>query len=151
MKRTPIPRGTSTLRRSAIGDQQRVRVQSEQQQARVLEGTSDRLGLFSLHRVDWHHVSSPMRDKGTLKAGFPDYLLLGEGWLAFLEIKARNAATGKLGKLSASQHRYHAKLKEAGVEVWTAYLPDDLGAINAWLAAKTGRQVAIDGLLEPLP
>lgn len=136
------------MRTSAIGEKTRVRVLSESMQARVLEGTPDRIGLFQLHRIDWHHVGSPMRDTGTLKAGFPDYLLLGDDWLAFLEIKARSLTTGRMGKLLASQHTYHAKLRAAGQEVWTAYLPDDLHQLNLWLREKTGRVVSIDGLLE---
>lgn len=139
------------MKASAIGEKARTRVQSEEAQARVLEGTPDKLGLFQLHRVDWHHVGTPMRDKGTLKSGFPDYLILGDGWLAFLEIKARSLVTGRMGGMHASQHTYHAKLRAAGQEVWTAYLPDDLQAVNLWLREKTGRVINIDGLISPSP
>lgn len=139
MKQTP-------LKRTPFGQKQRQRVQWEAQQATALEGTPTSLGLFQLHHVDYLHLSAPMRDTGTLKAGHPDYLLIGKDWLAFLEIKARNLTTGRIGRLSAAQHVFHAKLQAAGAEVWTAWLPDDLKQVNDWLAAKTGIKVDIDGL-----
>ena len=140
MRRTPI-------KRTPFGKKKRVTVQSEKQQATVLEGGTDRLGLFYLHRVDWRHIDAPMSSVGSLKSGEPDYLLLGDGWLAFLELKARNLETNRPGSMSAAQHSFHAKLKRAGAEVWTATLPDDLQAVNLWLREKTGIVVSIDGLL----
>lgn len=127
-----------TLTRQPWGSKVRQRVQHEAAQALALEGTPDRLGLFQLHKIDWLHISTPQRDKGTLSAGHPDYLLIGQGWLGFLEIKARNPETGRLGRMSAAQHAFHAKLRAAGAEVWTAYLPDDLQLVNSWLRDKTG-------------
>ena len=125
----------------------RGRVQHEAQQAKALEGDSTRLGLFDLHRVDWLHFANVRYDRGSLKSGFPDYFLMGEGWLAFLEIKARDVVrNGRPGKLSAAQHGFHAKLRAAGADVITALLPDDLQVVNLWLRAKTGVVVDVDGL-----
>ena len=136
------------LRRSPVGQKRRIAVQHEAQQVKTLEGTKDRLGLFQLHHVDFLHTGTPWRDTGTLKAGQPDYFLMGDGpngpWSAFLEIKARNLETGKLGRMQANQYAYHDKLRERGHEVWTAWLPDDLQAINLWLRAKTGIVVEIE-------
>ena len=135
------------MRRSPIGEKVRQRVQHEAIQATALEGDKTRLGLFSLHKVDWLHISTPQRDKGTLSSGHPDYLLIGKDWLAFLEIKARNPKTGRMGSMRASQYTFHDKLRAAHAEVLTAYLPDDLDILNQWLQAKTGIVVNIDGLL----
>ena len=135
------------LRRSPIGADRRANVQHEAQQAKALEGDSTRLGLFDLHRVDWLHFANVRYDRGSLKSGFPDYFLMGEGWLAFLEIKARDVVrNGRPGKLSAAQHGFHAKLRAAGADVITALLPDDLQVVNLWLRAKTGVVVDADGL-----
>lgn len=135
------------MKRTPFGEKVRQRVQHEAAQATALEGDTTRLGLFQLHHVDWLHIETPQRDKGTLKAGAPDYFLLGDGWNACLEIKAHVKAVKYMGKLSASQHNFHDRLRRAGVEVWTAWLPDDLGRINEWLQARTGIVVNIDGLL----
>ncbi len=131
------------FRTSPIGAKRKARVQWEAAQARALEGTETRLGLFQLHHVDFLHNETPQRDKGTLKEGHPDYLLIGEGWSAYLEIKARNVETRVMGKLSAGQRAFHERLKQAGQEVWTAYLPDDMDAINQWLFKKTGIVVVL--------
>ena len=123
--------------------------------ATALEGVRDargrliRLGLFSLHHLDWLHIETPQRDKGTLKSGHPDYLLIGDGWCAYLEIKAHDKLTGYMGRLKANQRSFHEKLTAAGQEVFVAWLPDDLAKLNAWLEPKTGRSVNIDGLLAP--
>ena len=131
------------MKTSPIGAKRRSRVAWEQQQALTLEGTADRLGLFQLHHVDFLHLVTPQRDKGTLHAGHPDYLLIGENWSAYLEIKGRNLETGRMGSMSAAQHRFHDKLKAAGQEVWTAYLPDDFDLVNQWLREKTGIVVTV--------
>lgn len=123
--------------RLGIGEVKRRRVQWEAEQAKALEGTSSRLGLFQLHKVDWVHFETVKTSRGTLKAGFPDYFIIGKGWSAYLEIKARNTETKAPGKLSAAQRDFHEKLQAAGHEVWTALLPDDLGRVNLWLRQKT--------------
>ena len=52
-----------------------------------------------------------------------------------------------MGRLQANQHAFHDKLKVAGFEVWTAWLPDDLSLINDWLREKTGVVCSVDGLV----
>jgi hypothetical protein len=61
--------------------------------------------------------------------------------MAFVELKATSAATGKRGRVSAAQRRYQASIEAAGGEWRTFCLPDDDRDVNAWLSAKTGRQV----------
>ena len=139
----------SALQRTPFGAKQKARVQSEAIQATALEGTSKRLGLFSLHHVDWRHIGDPQRDTGSLKDGEPDYFLLGEDWGAWLEIKARNLETKRAGGMRANQYAFHDRLCRAGFEVWTALLPDQLQDVNLWLREKTGIVVDIDGLLAP--
>src|SRR5512146_2713587 len=126
------------MKRSPIGEKRRQAVQWEKHHATALEGTAERLGLFQVHHVDWLHIETPMRDRGTLKEGHPDYLLIGADWMAFLEIKGRNLETGRMGSMQANQRMFHEKLTRAGAEVWTAYLPDDLDKVTLWLRAKTG-------------
>lgn len=137
------------MKRSPIGAKVRTRVQSERIAATALEGTATRLGLFQLHHVDFLHLEAPQRDKGTLKSGHPDYLIIGDGWSAYLEIKARNLETGRLGRLMPHQRTFHDKLRAAGHEVWVIYLPDDLQALNLLLRERTGVSVNVDGLLAP--
>ena len=67
--------------------------------------------------------------------------------MAFLEIKGRNLETGRIGRLQANQRSFHKRLTDCGAEVWTAYLPDDLAAVNDWLRTKTGIVVSVDGLV----
>lgn len=138
------------LRRSPFGQKKRTTMQHELQQSLALEGTKDRLGLFDLHKVDWMHCVTPRTDKGSLRAGFPDYLLLGADWLAFLEIKhGRLPGVKGIGKLSPAQRAFHARLGAAKADVMTAWLPEDLQQVNLWLRAKTGIHVDIDGLARP--
>src|SRR5688572_21914874 len=105
--RQPIARSTKPMKRSPIGEKRRQAVQWEAIHATSLEGDSKRLGLFQLHHVDWLHIATPMRDKGTLAAGHPDYLLIGKDWLAFLEVKGRNMETRRMGRMQANQHTFH--------------------------------------------
>ena len=141
MRQTP-------MKRTAFGEKRREAVQHEAQQALVLEGTNKRLGLFDLHKVDWLHCVTPRTDKGSLRSGFPDYLLIGRDWLAFLEIKHGKLPGVKgIGKLDASQRAFHERLRAASADVMVAWLPEDLSKINDWLRSKTGIHVAIDGLI----
>lgn len=141
----PIPKPTrrpkkprAQLKRSAIGEPRKQRTQWEKAQALALEGDSTTRGLFGVHHVDWVHFETVKDSRGTLKAGFPDYFIMGPNWSAYLEIKARNQETNKPGSLAPVQRDFHARLRAAGHEVWTALLPDDLPAVNLWLRSKTG-------------
>ena len=119
------------MRRSPIGQERTARYQAEQEQARAFEQ------LLSLHRVDYWHVNLPMRSK----AGWPDYTLFGDSWHAWVELKAVSPTTGRKGKVSAEQWQWKAIIERGGGEWMTFTLPRDLEDANAWLRAKTGRQV----------
>ena len=124
----------STLSASpSWGGKRKASYQSEAEQARIFEQ------LLMLHRVDWWHVNLPMRSK----AGFPDYCLFGDGWLAFAELKAVSVTTGRRGRLSAEQIRYRALIEGSGVEWRMFCLPPDLDEANDWLRAKTGVEVEL--------
>lgn len=139
----------SSLKRTAWGAKRKQAEQHELKQSRALEGTKDRLGLFDLHHVDWLHCVTPRTDRGSLRSGFPDYFLLGKDWSAFLEIKRGKLPGVKgIGRLSASQIDFHARLRRVGAEVMTAWLPEDLQAVNLWLRGKTGVVCSVDGLQE---
>ena len=93
--------------------------------------------LLNLHRLDfWHDFRT---DKRSI-AGFPDYEIYGDGWIAWVELKARQA-NGRRGKVSDAQHRYRESIERGGGEWRTFMLPDDFDAVNAWLKGKTGREV----------
>jgi len=138
----------SSLRRSPMGQKRKQAQQHEATQAKTLEGTSRRMGLFQLHKLDFLHLSQPQRDTGTLKRGHPDYLVIGKGWSAYIEIKAHDKVSGYMGKLATHQRSFHTLLRQAGHEVMTFWLPDDLKALDAWLRGKTGIVVDVDGLIE---
>ena len=131
----------------SIGEAKKKNVQHEKKQATALEGDSNRPGLFYLHRVDWVHFETVKDSKGTLKSGFPDYFIVGKGWTAYLEIKARNPENNRAGKLSTFQEDFHSLLRAAGHDVMTATLPEDLQKVNLWLREKTGIVCSIDGLV----
>lgn len=145
----------STIKRSPWGEKARKREQHEAIQAKTLEGTSGRLGLFQLHHVDFLHCVTPRTDKGSLRSGFPDYMIIcqhivtGVVTVCFLEIKHGKLIGVKgIGRLSTTQRDFHARLRDADQDVMTAWLPEDLRAVNEWLESKTGRHVNVDGLIE---
>jgi len=119
------------ITRKPWGEERKGRYQAEAEQSRAFED------LLALHRVDWWHVNLPMRSK----AGFPDYMLMGDGWLAFVELKAVSPTTGKTGRLSAEQIAFHERLHKAGAMVSVFVLPRDLEEANQWLKQFTGREV----------
>lgn len=143
------------LKRSGVWNKGKEREQHEAKQATVLEGTNDRLGLFDLHKVDWLHCVTPRTDRGSLRSGFPDYMMGGihivtkVEWMGFLETKHGNVPGVKgIGRLSDSQHNFHAWLRRRGQDILTAWLPDDLPLLNEWLFERSGRRVDIDGIVE---
>lgn len=153
MKSTAIG-WNSSIKRTEWGAKRRKSEQHEAKQAVVLEGVTKadgtliRLGLFDLHKVDWLHCVTPRTDKGSLKAGFPDYLILGKDFLAFLEIKHGKLPGVKgIGSLSQSQRDFHARLHAAKQDVMVAWLPEDLQAVNLWLRGYTGIICDVDGLV----
>lgn len=117
------------MKRTPFGEKKRVALQTEAGYYPAWEE------LLRLHGCDYWHCTVAQRSQ----AGFPDYVVFGIGWSAYVELKARNPVTGRMGKVSAAQLRYKASIEAAGCE-WVAWLlPDDWRAIGEWLHAKTGR------------
>ena len=115
-------------RHSPIGETKRVAVQHEAGHARAFEKT------LSLHRCDFW----PCTVAQLSQAGWPDYVVLGEGWHAFVELKAHDEATAYTGKLRKGQERYRDAIIRAGGEWLVFTLPDDWPVVDDWLISKTG-------------
>lgn len=116
---------------SSLSPKREAAYQAEAEQAREFEK------LLALHRAEFWHVNLPMRSR----AGFPDYMVWGDSWLGFVELKAVSPATGRRGRLSAEQLAFHESLLRAGHRVAVFVLPDDFPEANAWLKERTGRDV----------
>ncbi len=93
--------------------------------------------LLGLHRLDFWHCTIAQKSQ----AGWPDYVVFGLGWHAFVELKATSLLTGRRGKLSTGQERYKASVEASGGEWKTWNLSDEWKEIKAWLNSKTGRQI----------
>lgn len=92
--------------------------------------------LLNLHRIDYWHCTVAQASQ----PGWPDYTLMGDGWLAFVELKA-TTPTGRRPDLSVEQKRYRASLEAAGAEYKTFCLPDDWNEVDDWLIGHTGREI----------
>jgi len=129
---TPAPAaGTSwnsTLRRTAWGAKKRTTRQTEKAYSVTVEE------LFGLHRLDYWHCTVAQASQ----PGWPDYVIFGTGWLAFMELKARNPITKRAGRVDDFQRRYRDSIEAAGGEWRTFLLMDDWDALCDWLTAKTG-------------
>ena len=111
--------------------------EAKRQQKRVEEGYYPTWeGFLRLHRLDWWHC----RVAQASQPGWVDYVVFGDGWMAFVELKARRA-DGRAGTLSVAQERYKASIEAAGGEWRTFLVPDEEKEIKAWLTSKTGRVV----------
>lgn len=118
------------MQRSPIGAKKRAASRREESFYPAFQQT------LNLHRLDFWHCYNPMFAK---ESGWPDYVVFGYGWLAFVELKARSIHTKRAGKLSVEQQRYKASVEAAGAEWQTFVFPDDWKVIDAWLEAKSGR------------
>jgi len=118
-------------KRAAIGEKKRTMVRTEEGYYPTWEQ------LLNLHRCDYWHCTVAQRSQ----AGFPDYVVLGEGWLAFVELKARSLTTNRAGKVSPAQLRYKQAIETAGAEWVIFLLPDEWHDIDVWLNAKTGKGI----------
>src|SRR5216684_1019209 len=116
------------VRRSPLGLTRRVSYQTEAGYARTFEA------LLICHGLEFWHVNLPMRSK----AGFPDYEVYGDGWIAWVELKARSQLTDRMGKLSEEQRAFHRRIERGGGEIVVFRLPDDWLAVDVWLTSKTG-------------
>ena len=119
------------MQRSAIGAKRRQSNLDEAKYAAQLEN------LFLLHRLDFWHCTIPQRSQ----AGFPDYVIFGDGWLGFLELKARSSLTDRRGKVSDAQLRYKASIEKAGSEWVTFCLPDDWHDVDVYLNGHTHKGI----------
>lgn len=103
-------------------------VQWEAAECRTLER------LFGIHRLDYWHCTVAQASQ----PGWPDYVVFGVGWHAFIEVKARNRETGRMGKVSEEQSRWRASIECGGGE-WVKFgLPDDWPLVHDWLYSHTG-------------
>lgn len=66
---------------------------------------------------------------------------MGEGWLAFVELKARSLTTNRAGKVSPAQLRYKQSIETAGAEWVSFLLPDEWHDVDVWLNAKTDKGI----------
>jgi hypothetical protein len=85
------------------------------------------LGWFPVHILNM----------GGTAAGVPDLFLFRER-LVWIELKAYSDATGKAGKLSPEQERFHDVLRDAGQEIYVAWDDDDGWALIKRVLAKPG-------------
>lgn len=119
------------LKRVPFGEKRRASEQAESKYAVAFEQ------LMQVHKLDFWHCTVAQRSQ----PGFPDYNVFGDGWHAWVELKARSRLTGKMGKMSAGQYRYQASVEKSGGEWWTFYLPDDWRLVETWLHHHTGIEV----------
>jgi hypothetical protein len=119
------------MRSTPIGAEKRVAQQWEAAYARTFEQ------LLTLHGCDFWHCTVAQRSQ----PGYPDYCVFGIGWLAFIELKARNPLTKRAGKVSVAQQRYKASIEAAGADWRTFLLPDDWGAVDKFLNARTHKGI----------
>ena len=118
------------MKQTPIGYYKRVAKQNELAQYPQWEH------LLALHFCDWWHC----RVAQGSQPGWVDYVVLGHGSHAFVELKARTAK-GRAGQLSAGQARYRDSIQTAGGEWVTFLLPDQWPEVHVWLRGHTGRQI----------
>ena len=125
------------MKTSPIGVEKKLRAQEEANQSRTFEGT------LRLHRLDWWHNTISQHSQ----PGWPDYTIFGDGWHAWVELKARSPMTKKRGQVSVGQRRYQASIERSAGEWRTFCLPDDWPECDAWLNERTGHEIYTDGKL----
>ena len=127
----PKPRAKAAP--APIGAAKRVIQRNEEAAYRTLEG------LWRLHRIDWWHCTIAQRSQ----PGWPDFVVFGKGWLAFVEVKARQAS-GRMGRFDEErQGRYRDSIVSGGGEYVLLKMPDELEVHNAWLRERTGIEVVL--------
>lgn len=89
------------------------------------------------HRIRWVHVDNVhhSRRRGNGLIGFPDLLLVGNGGVAFRELKTTNASYRHPNGLHSAQTDWKYELLAAGQD-WAVWTPADLlsGRVDAELA-----------------
>ena len=111
------------------------------QQVRTEEGYYPTFeAMLGLHDCDFFHPTTShftRRRKG--QKGWADYVVLGLGWHAFVELKAVSLATGRAGKLAPEQERYRAAIIQGNGEYRSFLLPNEWGDVEDWLNDHTGK------------
>lgn len=97
--------------------------------------------VLRLHGLDFWHCQVAQRSQ----PGWPDYVVFGRNWLAFVELKATNLETGRRGKVSVAQERFKASIEAAGGEWRTFVLPNDNDDVDDWLNSHTGKGIKRSG------
>lgn len=121
----------SSKPRQPIGQAKRTQVRTEEGLYPTWEA------LLNLHRLDYWHCTVAQRSQ----AGWPDYVVFGVRWLAFVELKARSVTTGRRGRLKVAQERYKASIEAAGGEYRVFTLPDEWDEVDEWLNGHTNRGI----------
>lgn len=122
---------TNKKPRKAIGEARKT-------QNRVEEGFYPTFEKMVLAFGGWPwHLTVAQRSQ----PGRPDYSIYFDGSYAEVELKARNPATNRVGKLTAEQITWGERAKRAGVDWQHFTLPDDWERVEKWLEQKTGRRV----------
>lgn len=120
------------MKTSPIGVEKKSRIQWEAKYARTFEE------LLRLHRLDFWHCTVAQRSQ----PGWPDYVVFGDQWLSFVELKARSLIGKKrMGVFSTGQERYKASIEAAGGEWRIFRLPDDWDAVDDWLCGHSGKEI----------
>lgn len=110
------------MKRTPIGSKERQRRRNEEGFYPEWEEMLMRYGL------DYWHCSAPQKSQ----PGWVDYVVMGLGWMAFVEIKARHQ-DGRAGRIEVAQRRYKNAIELAGGE-WVSWLfPDQWEEAEEWL------------------
>jgi hypothetical protein len=117
--------------RKAIGEKKRSVVRTEEGYYPAFER------LLQLHGLDFWHNTIAQRSQ----PGWPDFTIFGDGWHAWVELKARNLVSGRAGKLSHDQERYRDTIVRAGGEWRLFTLPDEWDDVDEWLNEKTHKNI----------
>ena len=126
------------MKRSPFGVEKRERSRAEAEVAVAFER------LLNLHRLDYWHPYTAQRSQ----PGFPDYAVFGDGWIGFVELKARSTTTGRMGKVSDAQERYKASIEAGGGEWRVFKLPDEWHDVDVYLNGHTGKGIWDSGAEE---
>lgn len=120
------------MKTAPIGAEKKSRIQWEAMYAKTFEET------LHQHRLDFWHCTVAQRSQ----PGWPDYVVFGEGWMGFVELKARSMLGKKrMGVVSEGQERYKASIEAAGGEWKVFKLPDDWHTVDTWLNGHTGKGI----------
>lgn len=118
-------------RRQPIGEKKRSIVRTEEGYYPAFEQ------LLHLHGIDFWHNTIAQRSQ----PGWPDFTVFGDGWHAWVELKARNLVSGRVGRVSKEQERWRDTIRAGGGEWLLFTLPDDWDRVDDWLNEKTHKNI----------